>query len=537
MSLALTFHGAAGTVTGSCTLVEAGDHRILVDCGLFQGPKSLKELNYRPFPFDPSRIGAVVLTHAHVDHSGLLPKLRVAGFRGRIIATDGTRDLLRWLLPDAGAIQEADVERLNRRNERRGRAGLAPIYTRADGEETAEAIEAVPMETWVDVVPGVRARWWRAGHILGAASIELEVAMDGGHRYRLLFSGDLGPPGQSFLAPPDGPSGLDALVVEATYGDRTRPALDPAARREVLRSEIVAGLAAGGNIVIPAFAVERTQELVDDLVRLGADGSLPPHRIFIDSPLAARITEVFARHAAELENGGDGKARFADPRVRITVTPEESMGLARIASGAILISASGMCDAGRVRHHLRNNLWRPESTVLLVGYQAPGTLGRLLADGTSTVRMQGEIVRVKARIRTIDVYSGHADRVALGAWVKARLPVSGPVFVIHGEPDALATFAGDLAALGLARRQVRVPGLDQRAELGPHGRCRLYPAAGVPRLDREARRAASEGWDWHNDYAAFLVELQERLAGTADARQQAALLRRLRRALARPEDA
>ena len=533
MTVALNFHGAAGTVTGSCLLVEARGRRLLVDCGLFQGPKSVKELNYRPFPFDPGTIDAVLVTHAHVDHSGLLPKLKVQGFKGRILATEGTRDLLEWLLPDAGAIQESEVQRLNRRNDRRGRDPLSPIYTRADGDETAALVEGVATMAWVEIAEGIRARWWNAGHILGAASVELEIAEDGAARpFRMLCSGDLGPPGQSFHAEPDGPRDLDALVVEATYGDRTREILDPAARRRLLGAEIREALAAGGNVVIPAFAVERTQELVDDLVRLGDEGVLPRHQIFIDSPLAARITEVFERHGDELVAGATGgPARLSGPRVRTTVSPEESMGIARVESGAIIVSASGMCDAGRVRHHLKNNLWRPDSTVLLVGYQAPGTLGRLLGDGVQSVRLMGEIIRVKARIRTLDAYSGHADRAALGRWVAARLPVAGPVFVCHGETNALATFASDLAELGLSKRQIRVPGLDQRAELGVGGRCRLYPAAGTPRLDPAARRAAASGWDWHNDYAAFLVDLQDRLQATADPRAQATLLRRLKRAL------
>lgn len=528
MTIAVKFCGAAGTVTGSCYLVTHPRGRLLIDCGLFQGPKTLKELNYGPFPFDPKGLDAVLLTHAHIDHSGLVPKLCAQGYGGKVLATAGTGDLLAWLWPDSGNIQETEVEHLNRRRARRGEPPLRPIYTRADADAALDRLEPVAFDTWIEVAEGVRARWWNAGHILGAASIELEIATGEARQrlLRVLFSGDLGPGGRPLERDPDAPENYDYLIVESTYGDRDRAELSEGGRRAVLLSEVEAAIKAGGNLLIPAFAVERTQELLHDLVRLMDEGALPRLPVFLDSPLAVRATEVFEKHL-----GSGARNLFRAPNIRFVTEAADSRALARITGGAILIAASGMCDAGRIREHLRDNLWRPEATVLLVGYQAPGTLGALLADGARQVRIYGDEVAVKARIRAIDVYSGHADRAGLRAWIEARLPVRRGILLTHGEEPALDAMRASVVALGIDAGRVVIPRLDQTVLLHPATRPRATPAEAPARLDRPAHAAVSRGRDWHNDYAAFLMDFRHALDRAADDKSRAVILRRARRAL------
>lgn len=532
MTVALKFCGAAGTVTGAAFLVAHPKGRVLIECGLFQGPKTLRELNYGAFPFDPATLDAVLLTHAHIDHSGLLPKLCTQGYGGRIFATPETNALLEWLLPDSGAIQEGEVQRLNRRNARRGRPPVEPIYTRAQAEAMLGQLAPVERETWVEVAPGVRARFVDAGHILGAASVELEVATgDPKQRFvRLLFSGDIGPDVKALSHGPKGAENFDYLVVEATYGDRERGRGSEAGRRAALQREVRAALKAGGNLLIPAFAVERTQELLHDLITLMAQGALPKVPVFIDSPLATRATEVFERHRDRLRLPSGGEP-FRAPNIRFVETAEQSMALARLTGGAIIIAASGMCDAGRIRYHLQNNLWRPEATVLFVGYQASGTMGALLQQGVRSVRIHGQEIAVRARLRTLDVYSGHADRRELLAWIKDRLPVRRGVFVVHGEEGALAALKDGIVDLGLDEPRVIIPRLDQTFVLHPAGTPRPRKEAARPRLDPVGAASLAEGRDWHNDYASLVLDLQQSLRSTADDRTRQALLRRLKRAL------
>jgi metallo-beta-lactamase family protein len=527
MATRLTFHGGAGTVTGSCYQIEHGHGRFLVDCGLFQGTKTVRELNYRVFPFPPGAIDFVLLTHAHIDHSGLLPKLCRHGFERTIHATAPTADLLSFMLPDSGHIQESEVERLNRRNRRRDRAAVAPIYTRADAERCLGQIQGVAYERWIEPGPGVRARFWNAGHILGSASIELRID-DGANPVRLLFSGDLGPDEKIFHLEPDAPAGFDYIVCESTYGDRDRADATVAERRRVLGREINDALGAGGNLLIPAFAVERTQELLHDIGVLMAERQIGNVPVFLDSPLANDATRVFVRHAAALEDIAlDETELFRNPNFRFVESVEESKSLNQITAGAIIIAASGMCDAGRIRHHLKNNLWRARSTVLFVGYQAPGTLGRLILDGERAVRMFGEEVAVKARIRQIENYSAHADQKELVAWVVERLPVRAGIFLTHGEDQARAALREHLIAAGCAAPLVHLPRLDDSFEL----------AAGAPApAPRRARIPESAlARDWHNDYAVLLLDLSRRLEQLPSDRARRALLRRLHAAL--PEDA
>jgi metallo-beta-lactamase family protein len=523
MTSRLTIHGAARTVTGSCFLIEHEDRRLLVDCGLFQGSKSLRELNYRSLPFAPEAIDAVLVTHAHIDHSGLLPKLVSSGYRGRILATAGTRDLLTYMLPDCGAIQEAEVERLNRRRQQRGERPVEPIYTKARAEEMLAQIDAVDVGSWFAPIPGFRARLWNAGHILGAASIELELA--GGTRpLRLLFSGDIGGP-RALHPAAEAPSNIDYLLVEATYGSRSRVKLTPEQRREVLAAEVSTALAAGGNLVIPAFAVERTQELLFDLSMLFHSHRLPEVPVFLDSPLAVRATETFIRHAEELGEAATLNHPFGGRNFRMIEAVEESKMLNHVRSGAIILAASGMCDAGRIRHHLVRNLWREEATILFVGYQAPGTLGHLLLAGAKAVRILGEEVKVRARLRQIDAYSAHADRDELLGWVMARQPVHCAILLTHGEPESLASFGDALRAVLTDGPPVLAPAMDDALTLDGK----------APRLEHGISRLPTEAagrHDWHNEYAALLLDISERLRNAPDEATRRRLLEKLKAALA-----
>ncbi|MFV3075580.1 MBL fold metallo-hydrolase [Niveispirillum fermenti] len=519
--LSITFHGAAGAVTGSCFLVRHQGGALLVDCGMFQGSKSVQELNYRDFPFDPADISVLLLTHAHIDHSGLIPKLYRHGFTGRIIATSGTADLLTFMLPDSGFIQETEVRRLNRRNRQRGSREVQPIYTRADAEQVLSRIQPVDRDVWIDVEHGVRARFWDAGHILGSSSIELELPGADGP-VRLLFSGDIGPGDKPFHPDPHGPARPDWLVVESTYGGRDRPIVTADERRAMLGAELTAALARGGPVLIPAFAVERTQELLYDLDRLFDEGALRPVSVFLDSPLAINVTGVFDRHLPDINEKGTPPP-FSRGNLHLTEDVEASKRLNRITGEAIIIAASGMCEAGRIRHHLKNNLWRQSATVLLVGYQAPATLGRLLQEGVSRVRIHGEEVQVRAKIRTLDTYSGHADRSGLLRWTLDRLPVAGGIFVVHGEEQERLALKKGLEATGIDGAKVHVPELDSTWELTGRRARRTDPTA--------PRRAAPPARDWHNDYAATMLALSEKVRGEKDDAARTELLARVKAAL------
>ncbi|MFO1081109.1 MAG: MBL fold metallo-hydrolase [Reyranellaceae bacterium] len=517
MTLALHTHGAAGTVTGSCYRLVTASGELLLECGLFQGPKSLRSLNYRRFPFDPAAIRAAILSHAHIDHTGLFPKLALGGFRGPAYTTVATRDLLRWLLPDAGAIQENDVERLNRRNRRRADPPVTPIYTRTDAEAALGLLEPQPYDSWFAPLPGVRARLRNAGHILGSAFVELEIAAEP-RPLRLTFSGDLGPREKALQPDPAMPQPCDILLLESTYGDRRRPRLNEADRRALLGRELTDALAAGGMVIVPVFAVERTQEILDDIAHLKAAHRLAAAPVFLDSPLAGRTTEVFRHHGF---SGGD---------FRLVESVEQSKALSRFHGGAIVLAGSGMCDAGRVKHHLKDHLWRPDSTVLFVGYQAPGTLGSLIRGGAPRVRIHGEEVNVKARIRAIDSYSGHADRDELVDWSRPLLPRLGSALLVHGEPGARDGLREALGAAGLPTGRVLKPELDDgftfawREDRWIAEACRVAEAE--PRL---AAAEAQAGRDWHNDYAQVLLDLRAALQHAPDDRSRQALLREVRR--------
>ena len=445
----LGFFGAAGEVTGSCTLVEAGDTRFLVDCGMFQGgpearSKNLKALN---FGFDVRKIDFVLLTHAHIDHSGLLPRLAVLGYKGPIYATPATIDLLEVLLPDSAHIQEKEAEWQLRHRHRRGageRGVGAPLYTVAQAQAVLGQLRPVAYGTPIRPADGVAVSFHDAGHILGSAWLEVTVTSEGRPR-KLVFSGDLGMPGRPVLRDPETviPS-ADVLLIESTYGDRLHRALPET------EDEIVAAFArtraAHGNLVIPSFAVGRTQEIIYLLADLVRRQRIAPLKVYVDSPMADAATRITLAHPELL----DGEAREliawqqAHPekmKLEFVADVEASKALNDIRSGAVIISASGMCEAGRIKYHLRENLPRSECSILIAGFQAAGTLGRRLVDGARLVRIFGQPVPVRSRIYTVGGLSAHADQAALLGWLGGFHEPPGHTFVVHGEASAAEHFA------------------------------------------------------------------------------------------------
>ena len=520
----LSFHGACHIVTGSCFMLEGKHSRILIDCGMFQGSKTEKELNYRDFPFDPTRIDALVLTHAHIDHSGLVPKLVKAGFTGKIFTTRATADLCSVMLPDSGHIQEMEVEQLNRRNRRRGHGAVLPIYTSQDAVDCLERFEPLAYGEWRSITPDFRARFWNAGHLLGSASVEIEGAGEDGRKLTTLFSGDVGPNAKLLESDPTGPTDIDHLICESTYGDTQRQVMSVAERRATLLREVEGAANRKGALLIPSFAVERTQELLADLVALIDAGSLPRCPIFIDSPLATKASAVFGAHADDLADGAALVHALHHELVHFTETPEQSKAIGRLRGFHIILSASGMCEAGRIRHHLNNWLWRSEGTVLLVGFQAQGTLGRILLDGATQVRIMGEQVRVAAQIRQLDLYSGHADGPALVDWIRRRLPIRGQIFLVHGEQRGVDGLIQRLAD-AMPDQRVTAPTLEQVYALEP-GQVRLLEGP-PPRLPPEGLGH----FDWHNDMSQLVLDIDAAIERQADEKGRAKLIRRLRRAL------
>lgn len=443
----LGFLGAAGEVTGSCYLVETGRSRVLVDCGMFQGGpeayrKNLQALN---FAFDARSIDAVLLTHAHIDHSGLLPRLAMLGFRGPVYATPATIDLLQVLLPDSAHIQEKEAEWQLRHRHRRGAApgGVrAPLYTVIQAQDCLRLLRQLPYGEMAVVADGVKARFCDAGHILGSASLELWCEGGGASR-KVVFSGDLGMPGRPVLRDPTPIAEADVLLVESTYGNRLHRPLPET------EDEIVAAFArtraAGGNLVIPAFAVGRTQEILYVLGDLVRRKRLDPLKVYVDSPMADAATRITLNHRELLDAETRALIAWMSAHTdRITVEfvadVEGSKALNAVRHGAVIISASGMCEAGRIKYHLRENLPRSESTILITGFQAAGTLGRRLVDGARLVRIFGEPVPVRAAIRTVGGLSAHADQQALLDWLgHFRRPPR--TYVVHGEAASATAFA------------------------------------------------------------------------------------------------
>jgi len=438
------FLGAAKTVTGSCFLVSTEKSRFLVDCGMFQGNKSIKEHNYGDFGFNINDIDFVILTHAHIDHCGLLPKLYKKGYNGPTYTTISTKELCAVVLPDSGYIQENEVERKNRKLARSGSPLIEPIYTAQDARNCLPYIQGYRYREIIQVSDDVRIRFQDAGHILGAAMVEVFVQEEG-KETKIVFSGDIGNINQAIINDPTIIPEADYVVMESTYGNRLHLNLEN--KVDLLIDAVNKTISRGGNLIIPSFAVERTQDMIYTLKKLKDEGKIPEIDIYIDSPMAVEATKVFIRNSAifddeakALMEGKKAESLFQDHNIHYVMSIEESMEVNKIKQGAVIISASGMCEAGRIKHHLKHNLWRPECTVLFVGYQAQGTLGRRILDGESLVRIHGEEVNVNAEVREILDFSAHADQKGLIDWLKGFNPERlKNVFLVHGENDAIDT--------------------------------------------------------------------------------------------------
>jgi len=440
----IEFHGAAGgEVTGSCHLVEAAGKRILLDCGMIQGGRAAEARNLEPFGFDPATIDALILSHAHIDHIGRVPLLVKRGFRGPVFAQAATCDLLPIMLLDAASLAEQAAERTNR-DRADDEPEVDPIYTRADVEATRERLHPLSYGEFHTILPGVGVRLHDAGHILGSSIIELQE--QGAVHRTLVFSGDIGMRGTPILRDPNPPPRADLVVMESTYGDRNHK--DRQATVAELGTIFAQARADGGNVVIPAFAVGRSQELLYWLAAHFDDWQLASWRIYLDSPMAAKVMSVYDRHEelfdAEAANVWRGRIKpFKLPNLHVSETVEDSKAINRLQGGAIIIAGSGMANGGRVRHHLANNLADRRCHVVFVGYQAQGTLGRLLVNRVPRVRLFGHEIEVRAQIHTVGGLSAHADQQALLDWYGTG-PARPPVMLVHGEDPARDTLADEL---------------------------------------------------------------------------------------------
>jgi metallo-beta-lactamase family protein len=443
--LKISFHGADRGVTGSCHLVECGGRRILVDCGLYQGGREIEEENAEDFGFDPRHIDFLLLTHAHLDHCGRIPLLVKRGFKGEIVTTGASRELARLVLLDAAHLQEEEAA-YHARHKAHGKhkAPIEPLYSVLDALNSTEYFgRRADYGAPLDLAPGIRATFLDAGHILGSASILLELE-ESGDRRKVFFSGDLGNSGRPLLRDPATPDSADVVVMETTYGDRNHRAFEPSI--EELYDVIDSTLKRGGNVIIPTFALERAQELLYYL-REGVERHLLPEslQVFLDSPMAISATEIFEHHpecyeadVAELFREGNDPFRL--PGLHFTRETADSIALNRITGGAVIMAGSGMCTGGRVRHHLRQHLGRSESSVAFVGFAARGTLARRIIDGVSPIKIFGDLIRVRAQIHTINGFSAHADQQELLDWHR-RLGTPRRTFLVHGEEETMAHFA------------------------------------------------------------------------------------------------
>lgn len=520
MTIRISFHGATSAIGGNCVLVEHEGGRLLVDCGLHQGTKTLRDLNRRPLPFAAAEIDLVLLTGGEPGRAGLLPRLVGEGFCGPIMAREPVCDLLQLLLPDWAETSALEAALDDRRRQRRGLEPAPPLYGREDAGKVLKHLEACDQDRWFEAAPAIRVRFSGGrrrddGTMTSCSAIELEV---GALPRRLLFSGSIAP---TAALEPAYAGGFDAVVVSAPRGDRVNQDVGAEARRQRLAVEIDDAAAAGGPLLVPIFGSEATSELLGALRTAIDRGTVPGMPIFLDSSVARGAARLF---------GWQGEAGTQPAGgLRLCVTPAERREIDEHAGPAIVLAGDGSGDGGRIRHHLLRHLWRPEATVLLVGQQAPGSLGSLLASGEKRVQLRGQEVKVAARIRQIDGFLGEADQAGLVSWITGRLPVQEAVYLTGGEDYALKQLRLRLIETGIVPARIVIPHLDQRFGLGTD-------EAGVdkptppprPRLD--PRFAASPS-DWHNAHARLVLDIAQELRQMPDDRLRIDLLNRLRRTL------
>jgi metallo-beta-lactamase family protein len=461
----LQFFGAAGEVTGSCHILTVRGRRVLLDCGLIQGSREHERRNRAPWPFDPAKLDAVILSHAHIDHSGRLPLLVKDGYGGPVYAQRATRDLCRIMLRDCGFIAEKEAESENRKRLRKGLTPVSPLFTVGDAAAAMRRFRPVAYDERIDVLPGLALRFRDAGHILGSCIVELFLS-EGGVERKLVFSGDLGQSGAPILRDPTPIGEADLVLMESTYGDRNHRSREATVVElgEIFR----AAVAGGGNVLIPAFAVGRTQELLYHMSLHRDEWGLDQWHVFLDSPMAIEASEVYARYAhlydtearALWSRRGGGPGLL--PRFTLSRTANQSRAINRLQQGAVVIAGSGMCEGGRIKHHLKNNVWRKGCHVVIVGYQAVGTLGRRLVDGARHIRLWGETIRVAATVHTVGGLSAHADQAELFRWYEG-FRSRPPVFLVHGEAKAQEALRGRLRDELTAPVRIAAPG--QRYDL------------------------------------------------------------------------
>lgn len=455
MSVELSFYGGVDTVTGSCHLLEEGGLRILIDCGLFQGEGQWEEKNYEPFPFDPASIDYLILTHGHLDHCGRIPLLVKNGFRGSIICTSATYDIAKVVLLDSARIHEEDYEHWKKIWQRKGIKPRPPLYTTLDALDALRYFQRlVEYNKPVRLNSAITITFRDAGHILGAAFVEIDIKKE----KRIIFSGDLGNRDKPIIRDPSFPDSADVVIIESTYSDRNHRGFDESV--EELRDVIVDVCRRGGNVLIPAFAIERAQDLLYVFKSLYDKGKLPPCRVFLDSPMGITVTEIMRRHpecfdeeTRRIIENHDDPFRF--PGLEFTREPEESKRINFVKSHAIIIAGSGMCTGGRIKHHLKHNIWRKESAIVFVGYQAEGTLGRKIVDGKKKVKIFGETYKVNASVHTIGGFSSHADRDILKDWLSRCMGLR-QIFLVHGEERPKKAFRKEIERKGIAE-EILIP--------------------------------------------------------------------------------
>jgi metallo-beta-lactamase family protein len=458
----ITFYGAAQTTTGSMHLVEANGKKILLDCGLYQGHRKEAFEKNRNLPVDARSIDYVILSHAHIDHSGNLPQLVRQGFRGRVFARQATMELCDVLLRDSCFLQKRDLEYVNKKRRRDGKKLFEPLYDERDVDMLMQLFSPTHMHQPREIARGITLEFFNAGHILGSALVQLDVRSDHGHNHRLLYSGDLGQPDQPILRHFEYPSGADILLVESTYADRVHP---PADDVETRLAELLQYIdRRNSKLLIPAFSVGRTQQIIYYLNRLAEKGKVPREiKVYIDSPLSQKATRIYADHR-EVYNAearrmiAEGKDPLSFPGMLFVGTPEESMALNDAAGPMIIIAASGMCEGGRVVHHLKNCISNPDNVVLIVGYQAENTLGRRVVEKRNPLKIFGEEVELNARVEVINALSAHADRNGLSDWIEEIKDNVRHAFAIHGEPEKVSAMAELLKSKGVQHAVAPMPG-------------------------------------------------------------------------------